>query len=288
MCRLLGFLTAQDESAAPWLVTAPRSLLAQSNVRPEVAQRDGWGIGWYAEHHRPRIEKGVGGAFEPDERRRFEGAASAARPPLVIGHLRHASNPLGLPREQLIGPANSQPFESHATLFAHNGSIPFPKETLPYLGPHASDVKGVNDSEVLFWLLQRHVDETSDPLEAYVRSVGDLVRVWGKVGRPAVAPFSGLNVLYAPSPEELWAFCRWNGEHGTGLLDTSHPYYEMTYRATPRRVLVGSEPFDSDSPTWNPLPNGTYLHARKVGAEVEVRTGTIPAPQALTLASASS
>jgi predicted glutamine amidotransferase len=277
MCRLFGLLTGEEESAAPWLTTSSRSLLAQSNVAPDIAQRDGWGIGWY-EGRRTRVEKGVGGAFEAGERDRFVRAAAEAKPPLVVGHLRHASNPLGLERSDLLGLANSQPFETHTVLFAHNGSIPFPRETKPYLGVHERDVKGVNDSEVLFWLLERHTEETGDPLVGYVHAVEDLLRTWDGVGRPAVHPYSGLNVLYARGSDELWAFCSWTGEHRTGLLDTRRPYYEMVFRASPHRVIVGSEPFDGELATWTSIPNGTYLRARRDGRRVETTTGPIPMP----------
>ena len=283
MCRLLGVLSVQAESAEPWLVRSDRSLLAQSNVNPERAQKDGWGVGWFTDGGRTRVEKGTGGAFQNGERERYLKAAAEARSPLVLGHLRHASNPLKLPHERLIALENSQPFENHTSLFAHNGAIPFPRETRPFLGVHENAPRGVNDSEVLFWLLVRNTDETQDPLRGYVRSVEDLVRIWQGLGRPKVAPFSGLNLLYAPSPEELWAFCLWTGDHGAGLLDPSRRYYEMTYQATSHRVVVGSEPFDAEPASWTPLPSGQYLHAVKAGERVDVRQGTIPIPKALEL-----
>jgi len=283
MCRLLGLLTAQDDAAEPWLVRSDRSLLAQSHASPETAQRDGWGVGWYTNGGRTHVEKGIRGAFEPSERERFVAAARASLPPLVIGHLRHASNPLGLPPEQLLGPQNSQPFDTHTVLFAHNGAIPFPRETRPFLGVHENEPKGVNDSEVLFWLLVRNAEETHDPLRAYARTVEDLVRVWQGLGRPKVAPFSGLNVLFAPRVGELWAFCLWTGDHGPGLLDPLRRYYEMTYRATPHRLLVGSEPFDGELTGWTSLPSGSYLHAVLDRGRVELTRGTVPLPSALEL-----
>ena len=283
MCRLFGHLTAQNDAAEPWLVRSDRSLLAQSYATPETAQREGWGIGWYTDGGRTRVVKGIHGAFEPEERERFREAARESQPPLVIGHLRHASNPLGLPRDQLLGPENSQPFDTHTTLFAHNGAIPFPRETRPFLGVHEAEPKGVNDSEVLFWLLVRNTEETGDPLRGYVHSVEDLVRVWQGLGRPKVAPFSGLNVLFAPSPRELWAFCLWTGDHGCGLLDRSRRYYEMTYRESPHQLLVGSEPFDAEPSAWSSLPSGNYLRAVRDGARVVVTRGKIPIPAALEL-----
>jgi predicted glutamine amidotransferase len=277
MCRLLGMLAVEPATADPWLVHSDRSLLAQSNASPETAQKDGWGIAWFDEHGRARVERGVGGAYEEGEREHFMAAAQTARSTLVIGHLRHASNPLNLPHEQLLGPLNSQPFDTHSALFAHNGAIPFPNETRPFLGLHEKDVKGVNDSEILFHLLLRHHQEMNDPHRAYVHAVEDLLRIWVAVGRPLEAPYSGLNVLFSTSPDELWAFCLSKGEHGCGLLDTARPYYQMTYHAEPHRLLVGSEPFDrTPGEFWKPLVSGTYLHARRVTGRIVVETAPLP------------
>jgi predicted glutamine amidotransferase len=283
MCRLFGQLTTHAEPAAPWLVRTDRSLLAQSHASPETAQRDGWGVAWFTSEGRPHVVKGVRGAFEPGDREQFEAAANAAQPPLVIGHLRHASNPLGLTHAELLGPENSQPFDSHTAIFAHNGSIPLPRETKPFLGVHEHQVRGVNDSEVLFWLLVRNSEEVGDPLRGYLRTVEDLVRVRIATKIPTASAFSGLNVLYAPSPSELWAFCLWTGDHGCGLLDASRPYYQMTYRANAHTVVVGSEPFDHEHGQWTPLPSGQYLHARTDAGRLSVTTGKIPLPEALPL-----
>jgi predicted glutamine amidotransferase len=281
MCRLFGLLAAHDESAEQWLVHSDRSLLAQSNVSPDTAQKDGWGIGWFEDGGRVRVEKGTGGAYEAAERDRYLQAARDAKGTLIFGHLRHASNPLHLVRERLIALENSQPFEAHTTIFAHNGSIPFPMETRPFLGVHEPKVRGVNDSEVLFWLLYRNTEETGDPLVAYIRTVEDLVRVWQGLKRPPVPPFSGLNMLFSRGPNELWAFCQWTGDHGSGLIDTSRRYYEMTYQASPQRVIVGSEPFDGEPGAWKSLSSGSYLVARRNERHVELKVGKIPLPTAL-------
>jgi predicted glutamine amidotransferase len=281
MCRLFGMLSTTAESAEPWLVRMDRSLLAQSNVTPDTAQSDGWGIGWFTDGGRSRVEKGPGGAYMAGERDHYLRAAGEARSTFVLGHLRHASNPLGLPRERLIAVENSQPFDTHTVLFGHNGAIPFPNETRPFLGVHEPKVKGVNDSEVLFWLLLRHTEETGDPKVGYLRTVEDLVRVWEGLKRPPVPPFSGLNVIFSRGPEELWAFCQWTGDHGAGLFDDSRRYYEMTYQAGPHHVIVGSEPFDREPGVWKSLASGSYLHATRNGHRIELTTGLLPIPTAL-------
>ena len=279
MCRLFAQFAAREEAADHWLVRTDRSLLAQSNVSLDTAQKDGWGIGWFDAGGRARVEKGTGGAFA--EAARFEATARSARSPLVFGHLRHASNPLHLPPEKLIALENSQPFENHTMLFAHNGAIPFPVETRPFLGVHEGKVRGVNDSEVLFWLLVRNTEETGDPLAGYVHSVEDLVRIWQAMKRPPIPPFSGLNVLFSRHPKELWAFCLWTGDHGTGLLDSTRRYYEMTYRSDPHRLIVGSEPFDGEKGVWRSLASGSYLSARRADGHVELKVAALPLPSAL-------
>ncbi len=276
MCRLLGLLGSVATPAEPWLMATDRSLLAQSNADPEYLQDDGWGIGWYSGRRRPRVEKGVRGAFQPEERPRYVDTARRASGPVVVGHLRHASNPMSLPRERLIGLENSQPFQDEGMLFAHNGSIPFPRETRPLLGPYESRLKGVNDSEVLFWLLAQHTLRLGDPLLAYTATVADLVRVWEEKGRPSGGAFTGLNVLFTRGPNELWAFCLWNGEHGGGLIDHQRPYYQLAYLADAKIALIGSEPFDSHRSDWRALPNGSYLSAQAAHGLVAVKTGPIP------------
>lgn len=275
MCRLFGLLAGEPVAARPWLLDGPSSLLALSNVSEEEAQHDGWGIAWFADRRTPRIEKGTGGAFEPGEVERFRAIAEIAKGPVVLGHLRKASNPLKLPRARLIAPENSQPFSSGSDLFAHNGMIPLPRETRPRLGPFESRVKGVNDSEVLFWLLARRVEETGDPIGAYAGAVRDLAEVWEARGRPEGGPYTGLNILFTRGPNELWAFCHWRGDHGTGFRDGSRPYYQMAYRADSKLAVVASEPMDERT-DWRPLANGEFLHAQAAHGLVAVRTGSVP------------
>lgn len=276
MCRLLGFLGSRLAPAAPWLVDSDRSLLAQSNVSTETAQRDGWGIAWYEGSRVPRVEKGIRGAFTPGEREQYEQAARAAHGPVVLGHLRDASNPLGLPHSRLIAMENSQPFTSGSSLFIHNGAINLPKETRPRLGKFESRVKGVNDSEVLFWLITRHLEEEGDPLRAYALAREDLTEVWKEANRRTREPYTGLNVIFTRGPNELWAFCHWLGEHGSGLIATDQPYYRMGYQSDAKSLLVGSEPFSAEHPSWRPLGDGEYLRAQVDHGLVGITTGRIP------------
>lgn len=276
MCRLLGVLAPEEISARPWLLDSERSLFVQSNVTPETSQKDGWGIGWFDSEGRIHLQKGIGGAFEAREKEHFRLVAGSARSTNLIGHLRHASNPLNLPRERLLGLSNSQPFEDGRTLFAHNGAIPLPTETRPFLGPLDARVQGVNDSEVLYWLLVKHYGVSGNPLQAYQDARKDLVQVWERAKRPTPGPYSGLNVLFSPMPDEMWAFCCYEGEYGTNLCDDGQPYYQMSYQETPTALVIGSEPFDGHRERWTGLPNGHFLHGRIHHGKVVLERGELP------------
>lgn len=276
MCRLFGSLGHSKSTVSAELLASDRSLLRQADASPETRQADGWGVGWYLPDRLPSVRKGTRcAALEPD-RTRFVEASEAAEPPLVLAHLRHASNPMHLAHERLIGAENCQPFTDGFVLFVHNGEISLPNETRARLGPLARKVRGVNDSEVLFWLLRKHLEGSRSPLEAYVRSVEELNAIWHEDGSAAERPYSGLNVLISRGPEELWAFCHYLGEHGSRFFDPAHPYYEMAYRSDGRAITVGSEQFDAQEPTWRSLPNGRFLEASARDGGVVVRTGVIP------------
>jgi predicted glutamine amidotransferase len=273
MCRLFGLLGGPTGPAAPWLVESDRSLLAQAHASEATAQKDGWGIGWYEGTRVPRVEKGPRGAYEPGERERFEQIARRAHGPVVVGHLRHASNPMRLPRARLIGLENCQPFTYEGYLFAHNGEIPLPRETRPRLGKFEAQLRGVNDSEVLFWLFVRNLEARGDPVTAFQRTREELEEVWNEHARRTPEPYTGLNVLFSRGPKELWAFCLWRGEHGPGLLNPHQPYYRMGYQTDTKMLLVGSEPFDARAKGWRPLENGEYLVGQVDHGLVGVRTG---------------
>ncbi|MHB8351442.1 MAG: class II glutamine amidotransferase [Thermoplasmata archaeon] len=276
MCRLLGLLGNRVLPASRWLVEADASLLAQSHASPETAQKDGWGIGWYEATRVPYIEKGVRGAFEPGEKERFQAIAQRAHGPVVVAHLRSASNPMGLPRSRLLALENSQPFGFESFLFAHNGQVSLPRETLPRLGKFESRVRGVNDSEVLFWLMVKNLEESGDPLRAYVRSREEIRAVWESRQPRTEFPYTGLYVLFTRGPNEIWAFCHWLGEHGTGLLSKDRPYYEMGYQTDTRSLLVGSERFETGATDWQRLRKGEYLHGQIEHGLIGMTHGAIP------------
>jgi predicted glutamine amidotransferase len=275
MCRLFGLLSPDDRLAKPWLLDSELSLLRQSDIDPEHPQGDGWGVAW-RNGSKIVLNKGISGAHTPKERPNFIKAAEVARGPLVIAHLRKASNPMKLPMEKIWGMDNSQPFLEGQVIFAHNGAIPLPTETRERLGHFASKVKGVNDSEVYFYLLLRCIEDEKDPPRAYVRAMKELTEVWEKNGKPGEKAFSGLNIVFSTSPKDLWAFCHYTGEHGTSLSGIKRPYYEMCYREEGGAAVVASEPMDRNEVSWKPIATGRYMHATLTDGRVTTECGDLP------------
>ncbi|HUI38348.1 MAG TPA: class II glutamine amidotransferase [Thermoplasmata archaeon] len=285
MCRWFGQLSARPALAQRWLVQSERSLLKQANAVPTQLQADGWGIAWFDASRQLHVEKGTEPVFQKGESERFRSAARKAKSSVVIGHVRRASNPMGLPADRLVGMENSQPFAYGSTVFAHNGTIPYPLATRSALGRFDAEVHGVNDSEVLFWLLVRHLESSQNPPTAFGRAIADLIRVWRNRQSQSVGPYTGLNVVLSRGPDELWAFCKSRGEHGRALMDPDWPYYELAYSAAPELVLVASEPLDGRDAGWKALHDGQYLYATVEEKQVSVHTGTIPiSPEAKLLA----
>ncbi len=282
MCRWIGQLGDDRATLVDDLVHAPTSLLRLSNLRPTALQSDGWGIAWWDRRLGLQRVVGTGGAYEPAESPKFRATAEKAQGPVIVGHLRRASNPMGRPAAELIGEPNSQPFVEGSYIFAHNGMILHPETTRRRLGRFRDRVRGVNDSEVLFWLLRAHLDSDDDIVSAFGRTVADLWDDWRSEGSPTAGPYSGLNVLWTRGTDELWAFGLARGEHGSALADPDRPYYRLAFRAEPERIRVASEPTDGQ-PGWASLDHGHYLHARRSASGVRWETGRIPglAPEAL-------
>jgi predicted glutamine amidotransferase len=226
MCRLYAHSAPSPSSSEDLLARAPFSLLRQSDV-PGRRQSDGWGIGWYpGRSSTPRIVKSPGAAHR--EGARFRRAAAAARGRIVIGHIRAASNPRGLPKSRLIGMANTQPFRHRSLLFAHNGTVEI-------------------DSEAYFWQFVKHWERTGDPGRALLDCVRELKALWRdpkvRARHPGKrAPFRGLNTVCSDG-RNLYALCLYPSA-SKALFSPRRPWGRMAAAARGGRAVVASEPAD--------------------------------------------
>jgi predicted glutamine amidotransferase len=269
MCRLFGIISDTPLSAENYLVDAECSILVQSRIDSSRLQGDGWGIGYYSENKSAVIksEKPV-----HSEVGKLRSAALKARSRIIIAHIRAASNPRGLPRERLISPENSQPFNHGRFLFAHNGTINIPDEVAELLGDYRAMVRGINDSEIYFWYLVKQLEAGNEISTALIDFEDTLQDLWGmySVRHPdKKRPYVGLNAIISDG-EKLYAYCRYSkeDERSPSICLRDQPAFQMCY-SPGAPLVVASEKITRDG--WLPLRNGQLLIAEQKGTTLEHR-----------------
>lgn len=261
MCRLFGVIAVSPLDASFPLYDAPQSLFKQSIKDPRRPQKDGWGVGAIL-NQEPRVYKSP----QPISRRKnaIQRAGREARGHALVGHVRSASNPLKLPRRQLIGRRHTQPFHHGGWLFVHNGTLNIPQEVKKALGSWGRHIKGNNDSEVLFHWLLKTVVYKKGPFPLLVRaSLGELNRLWRGCRQQYpqyTHPYHGLNWVLT-NGRRLIAFCYGNAQ-GWGpnkaFYSKRQPYFQLQWRKTPGAVAVASERLDK-KPGWEGFSHGQLL-----------------------------
>lgn len=280
MCRLLGVLSNEPLEASFLLEKAPHSLLTQSHSDRKRKQREGWGIGWFEGGH-PCVYKSPHAIYQDIGRLRRAGRRARGR--AFVGHVRWASNPLKLPKHQLMGLAHTQPFVHGRWLFAHNGTLYIPREVTDVLGSWAKYIKGRNDSEVLFYWLMKHLPLFPSSLALLSKAVraalDGLHEIWQscKARYPLYPfPYHGLNWVLT-NGRVLMAFCYVNPQ-GFGktkaLCHPGQPYYQLHVQRTAQRVTVASEPLTLEN-DWRPLRHGELLMVQKTAHALKVHRAQI-------------
>ncbi len=269
MCRLFAQLSLSPRSAEDFLLDSRYSLLRQSNGQRGNLQRDGWGLGWH-EDGRARLRRSAEPIYQEEARLRLSAKAAVAR--VVIGHVRAASNPLGLDRARLITEANCQPFTDGRWIFAHNGTLHIPRETAAALGPLRSRLKAQNDSEVYFWHLLKHLKRAGGFHEAAQLALLELWDIWDACRKrhpDAPAPYSSLNVVMTDG-ESLYAVCHAasRGLATRGIFHPRQPWSQMSFARRGARLVVGSEGFDAGD--WDLMAPPETLTARVSGGRIAV------------------
>ncbi len=259
MCRILASISAEPISLKDYLVDDECSLLRQSTAREDKLQRDGWGVAWYERSW--NIEKSPRPVFE--EREKIERIAGREYS-LFIAHIRKASNPLNLPIEKLRSYENTQPFSYKNWVFAHNGQINHPDMVKESMGEWSSKIRGMNDSEVYFWLLMKYIGERGNVIEAMRSLVEHLHSLWESMPEEdrAKSPYSSLNMVLSDG-ERLYAYNRYDGRGKDSLCFRDRPYYQMQYLEIPEGIVIASE--RTSNMGWKAIGDGNILVAERNG-----------------------
>ena len=264
MCRLFGLSAAPRRVHATfWLLEAPDSLAVQSRHNP-----DGTGLGWFDADDVPHVDKQPLAAYEDEQ---FAREAKECISETFLAHVRYAST-------GGLDVRNTHPFEQHGRLFAHNGVLTGLDRLTAELGDYAGLVTGDTDSERLFALITKCVDEhggdVTAGLTAAVQWVADTLPVYA-INLILTTP-TELWALRYPETHELYFLNRGaGGTHGHRHLDHASPSGRIRARsgdlAEQPAVIVASERMDEDA-GWKPLESGQLLH---VGPQLQVSRTTI-------------
>jgi len=267
---MTAVISAAPRSHAVLLSENPRCLLAQADAVAGRFQDDGWGIAFYG----GRGEASVIKSPEPARSRKqaFARAARKAVSRVVVAHLRAASNPAGLPQKKLIGMANTQPFSGRGLVFAHNGTLYIKDEIKSLLGGYAARVKGINDSEVLFWQVVKMLDAYGSPEKALEMALDEIYTVWVSCkdrypGREG--PCRGLNMFLA-SRDSLSVLCHYPKKRGKGaLLTPGWEFGRLAWRHEGGRVVFSSEPAD-EAAGWKKMNDMQVARAVVAGGKISL------------------
>lgn len=249
---MFGQLSLTPVDAKPPLVQNERSLLKQSNAVKKRRQAHGWGIGYYPDSNRsPVIVKSRHAAF--DEKAGFRLCAEQAHSRIIIAHIRNASNPKKLPLKKILGRSHSQPFSAGNVLFSHNGMLSIPDEIRRRLGKYGKFVRGLNDSEVYFWQLMKHIDACGDIPAAIQACMDEDWTVWKSCRArypDKKVPYIGLNALVSDG-KCLHAFCHYPLPRDPGALcSKGWPWGRIAYTLSKDKLIFASEPLDRRRNSW--------------------------------------
>lgn len=249
-----------------YLIEGEKSLLKQSEFNKERLQEDGWGFGYYSDVGKPVIFKSQYPVFK--EKDLFEKKVESIKTRIAIFHIRAASNPRNLDRKKLLGIENTQPFTYKNFIFAHNGTLSIVDDIYENLGRYKKYVKGINDSEVLFWNLIKHIDAYGDIPVALSMLRDEIKTVWVSVKRnySFELPYKGINIFLSDS-NKLYAMCDFKmKDEKYSIMSKGWEYGRFAYRNENGLFVIASEPVDNKN--WN---KSNHLSIISVDKEINMK-----------------
>jgi predicted glutamine amidotransferase len=253
MCRMLSIVsrnTISTDILKYYVFDSERSIIKQSRFNPERLQRDGWGIAYYKK--RPVVFKSPNPVY--DEKEILEEKISDISSNFFLIHIRNASNPNKLDRDKLIGYENTQPFLSNSYIFSHNGTLSIVNDVFENLGRYKKYVKGVNDSEVLFWHFIKHMDAYGDPKTSLYMMRDEINTIWISVKKDykkLKKPYNGLNV-FVYDGNKFFALCDFKMDKEIySIMTPKWEYGSYAFMKNENYIVISSEPCDGKK--WNKI-----------------------------------
>jgi predicted glutamine amidotransferase len=224
-----------------------KSIFNQSKFDAKRLQKDGWGTGYYSDS-RAVISKSKMPVY--DEKEKLLKSIDKVKSNLFMLHIRNASNPKKLNHRRLISVENSQPFSYKNIIFSHNGTLSIVDDIYLNLGKYSRYVKGVNDSEVLFWNFMKHLDSYGDIKTALEMMRDEINTVWISVKNDhhdLGKPYRGLNVFVSDG-KGVNALCDFAMENESySLMSRGWEYGSFAVKKFDGYSVISSEPTDTEA-----------------------------------------
>ena len=258
MCRWLAY-TGSPVVLTQVLYTPVHSLIDQSlhsRLGAETTNRDGFGLGWYANGPVPGVFRSIEPAWNDQNLHELAGHIQSA---LFFAHIRAA---IGSAVQQ----TNCHPFRHGRWLFMHNGFIDgfakMKRDLVLAIDPSLfPQIMGTTDTEVLFHLaLTFGLDD--DPPQALARAIG-LIEAHGHA-QDVEYPFQG--TIATTNGDSLWVFRYSSQGRSRSLFFTrdvptlreEYPDREILREVSDDTRLVVSEPIGDLPGAWIEMPEASY------------------------------
>ncbi len=253
MCRWLSY--SGPPIYLEKLLFEPENSLIQQSLHARKARvstnGDGFGVGWYGQRDIPGTYHEVLPAWND---RNLKSLSHQLQSTLFFAHVR-ASTGTETSR------ANCHPFSYGRWLFMHNGQIggyDRVRRSLDQLVPDElyDYRRGTTDSELIFYLLFRNGVE-DDPVKAIARTIGEILTVMRQAGTD-----EPLRMTAALSNgRRTWAI--------RFATDETPP--SLYWCADADKVIIVSEPLDTEANSWNRVPAGHVLIA-EAGVQISCQS----------------
>jgi len=269
---MTAIITKKPTVRTDILCDSGKALLKQADAVKGRFQDDGWGMAYFTRGSKPLALKSAGAARAEKAAFRRAALAASSGSNVLLAHLRDASNPEGLSRSRLLGLKNTQPFCGNGFAFAHNGTLYIPNEIKTTLGKYSGFVKGINDSEVLFWQIMKMMDAYGTADQAIEMALDEINTIWLSCKKrypQRNAPYSGMNIMLADS-KNLWVLCHHKkGWAKCALLTPGWEFGRLAWRREKDSLVFSSEPLDAGY--WNKLSDLDLVKVSLAKGKLELK-----------------
>ncbi len=260
MCRMFFISskkTIPTQALLYYTIEAEKSILKQSEFNPKRLQKDGWGIGFFNKKT-PQIYKSPKSIY--NEKEKLKDIITEIETSSFIIHIRRASNPRKIDPKKLISLQNTQPYYTDSLIFTHNGTLNIVDEIYENLGKYKKFVKGLNDSEVLFWHVVKNIDAYGNISQAILAARREINTVWISVKnsyKQFKQPYTGLNI-FIYEKTKFYALCDFKLENEIySLMTPGWEYGRYALKRDKDTFIISSEPLDGEE--WEKINHNTLV-----------------------------